>query len=114
MRRSISSQLIAALVLFIVAVMAGCQATTDNANTTATTSATPPGAQQLTQVPRPQKIERCFAGAAGFAKNFQVGHGLAQIDLTIELSPIGAGARRQWLIIEGAPFVTWQVIDAAA
>src|SRR2546423_8916419 len=58
MKRSISPQLLLALVLVIVAVMVGCQATTDNANTTATTSATPPGAQQLTQVPRPKKIEQ--------------------------------------------------------
>src|ERR1051326_6132056 len=58
MTRSITSQLLLVLMLVIVAVMIGCQATTDNANTTATTSATPPGAQQLTQVPRPQKIEQ--------------------------------------------------------
>jgi hypothetical protein len=40
------------LLLFLT----GCQQTTDNANTTATTMATPPGAQTLTVVPRPQKI----------------------------------------------------------
>ncbi len=37
-------------------VFAGCQPADENANTTATTSATPPGAQSLTVVPRPQKI----------------------------------------------------------
>ena len=36
--------------------MAGCQQSNDNANTTATTSVTPPGVQNLTLVPRPQKI----------------------------------------------------------
>ena len=35
---------------------AGCQQTSENANTTATTNATPPGAQSLTVIPRPQKI----------------------------------------------------------
>src|SRR6266849_1004096 len=34
----------------------GCRQASDNANTTATTTATPPGAQSLTVVPRPQKI----------------------------------------------------------
>lgn len=36
--------------------LASCQQSNDNANTTATTSATPPGVQNLTIVPRPQKI----------------------------------------------------------
>jgi hypothetical protein len=39
-----------------IAALAGCQQTNDNANTTATTSVTPPGAQNLAVVPRPQKI----------------------------------------------------------
>src|SRR5882762_3689595 len=37
-------------------IFAGCQQANENANTTATTNATPPGAQSLTVVPRPQKI----------------------------------------------------------
>src|SRR5437660_8952353 len=37
-------------------ILAGCQTTDQNANTTATTAATPPGAQQLTVVARPAKI----------------------------------------------------------
>jgi hypothetical protein len=39
-----------------VLIFAGCQQANDNANTTATTNATPPGAQSLTVIPRPQKI----------------------------------------------------------
>ncbi len=42
----------------LILVGAACQSTNQNANTTATTSATPPGAQQLTQVSRPQTIEQ--------------------------------------------------------
>jgi len=34
----------------------GCESASQNANTTATSSATPPGAQNLTVTPRPQKI----------------------------------------------------------
>src|SRR5437667_2897201 len=49
------------LVLFILCVatvllFAGCQQANENTNTTATTNATPPGAQSLTVIPRPQKI----------------------------------------------------------
>jgi hypothetical protein len=39
-----------------VLIFAGCQQTNENANATATTNATPPGAQSLTVIPRPQKI----------------------------------------------------------
>ncbi len=39
-----------------VLLFAGCQQANENANTTATTAATPPGAQSLTVIPRPQKI----------------------------------------------------------
>ncbi len=49
------------LVFLIVcgaALLAGCQTANENANTTATTAATPPGAQELTIVSRPQKIEQ--------------------------------------------------------
>jgi hypothetical protein len=48
--------------LFIIAccalllIMAGCQQSSDNSNTTATSTATPPGMQSLTVIPRPQKI----------------------------------------------------------
>src|SRR6266404_9366028 len=35
---------------------AGCRQANENTNTTATTNATPPGAQSLTVIPRPQKI----------------------------------------------------------
>jgi len=37
-------------------IFAGCQASSPNSNTTVTTSATPPGAQSLSAIPRPQKI----------------------------------------------------------
>ena len=37
-------------------IFAGCQPANPNANTTATTQATPPGAQNLSVIPRPQKI----------------------------------------------------------
>jgi hypothetical protein len=37
-------------------IFAGCQQANENANTTVTTNATPPGAQSLTVIPRPQKI----------------------------------------------------------
>jgi hypothetical protein len=40
----------------LLLILAGCQQTNDNANTTATNSVTPPGVQNLTVVPRPQKI----------------------------------------------------------
>lgn len=36
--------------------LSGCQSTSENANTTAATTATPPGAQELKVIPRPQKI----------------------------------------------------------
>jgi hypothetical protein len=39
-----------------VLLIAGCQQANENANTTATTNATPPGAQSLTVIPRPQKL----------------------------------------------------------
>jgi hypothetical protein len=57
-KRPIISQLLATLVFATATLSLSCQATTDNANTTATTSATPPGAQHLTQIPRPPKIEQ--------------------------------------------------------
>jgi hypothetical protein len=50
------SLLLVATCCALVSILAGCQQTSDNANTTATTSATPPGIQTLTLVPRPQKI----------------------------------------------------------
>src|SRR5436305_3545878 len=42
----------------LILVGAACQSTNQNANTTATAAATPPGEQKLTQVPRPQTIEQ--------------------------------------------------------
>lgn len=42
--------------LALLLILAGCEQSNDNANTTATTKATPPGVQNLTAVPRPQKI----------------------------------------------------------
>src|SRR6185295_6959792 len=36
--------------------IAGCEPASQNANTTATTQTTPPGAQSFTVIPRPQKI----------------------------------------------------------
>src|SRR5947207_14530776 len=40
----------------LLLILAGCQKPDENANTTATTSVTPPGVQNLMVVPRPQKI----------------------------------------------------------
>jgi hypothetical protein len=40
----------------LILIMSGCQAAPDNGNTTATTIATPPGVQNLTVAPRPQKV----------------------------------------------------------
>src|SRR5947208_4013026 len=55
----LSSKISAAIILCAFVALFGCgSSTSDNANTTATTSATPPGAQQLTVVERPQKIEQ--------------------------------------------------------
>src|SRR5438876_2131489 len=44
------------LCITAVLLFAGCQQANENANTTATTNATPPGAKSLTVIPRPQKI----------------------------------------------------------
>src|SRR5258708_33000369 len=40
----------------LLLILTGCQQSNDNSNTTATSSVTPPGVQNLTVVPRPQKI----------------------------------------------------------
>jgi hypothetical protein len=40
----------------LLLILSGCQQSSDNANTTATTSVTPPGVQTLSVVPRPQNI----------------------------------------------------------
>ncbi len=48
--------LLTGLMLFAAA----CQSVDQNANTTATSSATPPGEQKLTQVPRPPTIEQAM------------------------------------------------------
>jgi len=48
----ISIRFLPLTILFaLILVGAACQSTTQNANTTATTAATPPGEQKLTQVP---------------------------------------------------------------
>src|SRR5260370_38618404 len=41
---------------FSLVFFAGCQQANENTNTTATTNATPPGAQSLAVISRPQKI----------------------------------------------------------
>ena len=54
----ISIRFLPLTILFaLILVGAACQSN-QNANTTATTAATPPGEQKLTQVPRPQTIEQ--------------------------------------------------------
>ena len=54
----ISKMFLPVSILFVSAMLflAGCEQANNNANTTATTAATPPGEQKLTLVPRPQKI----------------------------------------------------------
>src|SRR5436190_7220067 len=54
----LSRKISAAIILCAFVALFGCGSSSDNANTTATSTATPPGTQQLTQVPRPQKIEQ--------------------------------------------------------
>src|SRR5256885_15062660 len=55
----ISIRFLSLSILFaLILVGAACQSTNQNANTTATTAATPPGEQKLTLVPRPQTIEQ--------------------------------------------------------
>src|SRR5216683_2337186 len=56
MRIPNTSLLFFSLCFAALLVLAGCQQTSDNTNTTATTNATPPGMQRLALVPRPQKI----------------------------------------------------------
>src|SRR5260370_34123652 len=56
MRIPRSSLLSFSLFFAALLVMSGCQQANENTNTTATTNATPPGAQSLTVIPRPQKI----------------------------------------------------------
>ena len=45
------------LVIFVAALIAGCQSTNENGSTTATTTVSPPVAQELTVVSRPQAIQ---------------------------------------------------------
>jgi hypothetical protein len=54
--RFVSFLLLGLLLLLAIA----CQPAAPNANTTATSSATPPGEQKLTQVPRPASIEQAM------------------------------------------------------
>src|SRR6267143_2717600 len=56
MRIPNTSLLFFSLCFAALLVLAGCQQTSDSTNTTATTSVTPPGVQNLTVLPRPQKI----------------------------------------------------------
>lgn len=56
MRIPNSSLLLFTFCLAAVLVLAGCEQSNDNSNTTATSTVTPPGVQNLTVVPRPQKI----------------------------------------------------------
>lgn len=56
MRIPNSSLIFLAITLIAILLIAGCEPASENANTTATTAATPPGAQKLTVIPRPQKI----------------------------------------------------------
>src|SRR5256714_6398738 len=51
-----SKSVLITLVLFVAAFLAGCQSTNENGNTTATTTVSPPVAQELKVVPRPQAI----------------------------------------------------------
>jgi hypothetical protein len=48
--------LTSALALFFASILMSCQSTNENAHTTATTTASPPVAQELSVVPRPQTI----------------------------------------------------------
>ena len=57
MRMFRSASLIVITTIFIT-LFAGCQAANENSHTTATSTAKPPGAQQLTVVSRPAKIEQ--------------------------------------------------------
>src|SRR5438067_12552485 len=52
-----SKSVLITLALFVGSFLAGCQSTNENANTTATTTASPPVKQELTVVSRPQAIE---------------------------------------------------------
>src|SRR5438046_8120516 len=54
--RFVSLSVLAGLIGFSLA----CQSVDQNANTTATSTATPPGEQKLTQVPRPATIEQAM------------------------------------------------------
>ena len=51
-----SASLFLSAIFALALVNSGCAPADQNANTTATTQATPPGAQSLTVIPRPQKI----------------------------------------------------------
>lgn len=55
----ISIRFLSLSILFgLILIGTACQSTNQNANTTATTAATPPGEQKLSEVPRPQTIEQ--------------------------------------------------------
>ena len=56
MRIPKSSPIFLAVALIALLSIAGCEPVSENANTTATTTATPPSVQKLTVIPRPQSI----------------------------------------------------------
>lgn len=56
--RMLKSAVLFGLTLLVACLFVGCQQANENANTTATSTATPPGAQELTVASRPQKIEQ--------------------------------------------------------
>lgn len=56
MRIPNSSRIFLAVALFAIFAVASCAPVSENANTTATTTSTPPAEQKLTVIPRPQKI----------------------------------------------------------
>src|SRR5437764_1092326 len=58
MRLTKLSLLSLSVAVFATLIAVGCQQANENANTTATTAASPPGVQSLTVVSRPQKIEQ--------------------------------------------------------
>lgn len=56
MRIPNSSLIFLAVAFFAILALAGCAPVSENANTTATNTATPPAEQKLSVIPRPQKI----------------------------------------------------------
>ena len=59
------------------------------------------------------RIEPGFAGAGGFAKDFQIGRRLPEIDLAREAGPVRAGGGRERLVSEVASLAAGAMIRAA-